>query len=251
MSFWWNIDLVCHLADLAGDQPVALCRLYPQSGGAIVILLVGWGIGKLIQALVTRGLLALHFKQYHRARRHQRCAAACRYQAWPLGYPGDRRLLVRLPVPSRRRVNALGITALSTLMSSVILYLPRIFAALLIVIVGSLAGECAGGSHARIGAFRAASTTRRRWAPWSCRRPVLHLRHGAGFPRRLLPFLTTAFAILLGGVTLAAALAFGLGGRQLSADVLAGRELRSIFRLGDHLKYGTTRRDGSRICARR
>ncbi|OPZ81163.1 MAG: hypothetical protein BWY76_03120 [bacterium ADurb.Bin429] len=53
------------------------------------------------------------------------------------------------------------------------------------------------------------------------------------------PFLLTAFAILLGGLVLAATLAFGLGGREYAADMLAGRQLKMVLHEGDRLVTDT------------
>jgi hypothetical protein len=49
------------------------------------------------------------------------------------------------------------------------------------------------------------------------------------------PFLTTAFALIVGAFALGGAIAFGLGGREYASDLLAGRELKSVFNRGDML----------------
>lgn len=212
-----------------------LIAFIPDLLGAIVILLVGWGIGKVIQAVVTRGLLALHFEQFTQRAGINRALYRAEIQRGPSALLGVVAYWFVFLFAVQAAVNALGITALSTLISAVILYVPRIFGALLIVIAGAwLASVLA--DHARASA-RAAQLHYAGMLGTLARGATLFFACAIAldFLGVSFPFLSTAFAIILGGVTLAAALAFGLGGRQYAADVLAGRELRSVLHTGDHL----------------
>ncbi len=216
----------------------ALSRLVafiPNLIGAILILLIGWGIGKVIQAAVTRGLQAMHFNDLTERAGINDALQHAGIKRGPSAILGIVAYWFVFLFAIQAAVNALGITALSALMSSVTLYLPRIFAALLIVIVGAwLASKLADMTRTLADA-----------AQISYAGLLKTIVHGAvlffAFAMALdflglsFPFLSTAFAILLGSVALAAAIAFGLGGREYAADVLAGRELRSLFNPGDRL----------------
>ena len=207
----------------------------PNLVGAIVILLVGWGIGKLIQAAVTRGLQALHFEKITERAGINDALRHADIKRGPSAILGIVAYWFVFLFAIQAAVNALGITALSTLMSSVILYLPRIFAALLIVIAGAwLASVLADITRA---SAQSAGIEYAGTLGSIVRGAVLFFAFAMAldFLGVSFPFLSTAFAILLGGVTLAAAIAFGLGGRQYATDVLAGRELRSMFHTGDRL----------------
>ena len=223
---------------LVGALATGLSRVVaaiPSLLGAIVILLIGWGIGKLIQALVTRGLRAVHFDNLteHAGINHALKRADIKADA--SGILGIVAYWFVFLIAINAAVSVLGIPALSALMSAVILYLPRVFAALLVIVIGAWASsflarltrasaDTAGISYANVlgGIVQGA---------------VLFFTFAIALDMLGLafPFLTTAFAVILGGLALAAAIAFGLGGREYASDILAGRELKSVFVNGDRI----------------
>ena len=104
-----------------------------------------------------------------------------------------------------------------------ILYLPRVFGALLIVIVGawlvSVLADLSRAKSARSAHIEYAVTL---GSGGHVAVLFFTFAMALDFLGVSFPFLTIAFAILLGGVTLAAALAFGLGGRGIRRPMLAG-----------------------------
>ena len=207
----------------------------PNLLGAIVILLVGWGIGKLIQALVTRGLRAVHFNDVTERAGINTALQRADVKASPANILGVIAYWFIFLLAVQAAVNVLGITALSNLMSAIVLFLPRVFAALLVLVAGAWAASFLG----RI--TRASAST----AGISYSSILGSVVQGAAlfFTFAIafdilglaFPFLTTAFAIIVGSLGLAAAIAFGLGGREYASDIMAGRELRSVFVPGDHV----------------
>lgn len=207
----------------------------PSFIGAIVILLIGWGVGKLVQALVTRGLKAVHFDQLTEHAGINSALKRAEVKTDPAGILGIIAYWFVFLLAINAAVGVLGIAALSTLMGAVILYLPRVFAALLILVVGAWAASFLG----RI-TTASASTARVTYASILgsvVQGVVLFFAFAIALDTLGLtfPFLTTAFAIIVGGLALAIAIAFGLGGRDYASDILAGRELRSVFTNGDSI----------------
>ena len=227
------------LSALIGALAAGLGRVVaflPALLGAILILLIGWGIGKMIQWLITRALCAVHFNDLTERAGINDALRQAEIKSSPAGILGIVAYWFVFLIAIFSAINALGITTLTTLMASVVLYLPRIFGALLVVVVGawgaSLLGRLTRASAAAAdvpyaGVLGSVVTGATLFFTFAVALDVLGLS---------FPFLTTAFAILLGGAVLTAVLAFGLGGRQYAADMLAGRELLMVFQPGDRIR---------------
>lgn len=209
--------------------------LIPNIIGAIIILLIGWGIGKLIQALVTRGLNAVNFNHMTQRAGINDALQRAEIKRSPSEIFGIVAYWFVFLIAIQAAVNALGIVALSALMGTVILYLPRIFAALLIVVIGAWGASVLG--RMTTASVNAAGVMYGDLLGGIVQGAVLFFAFAMAldFLGLSFPFLTTAFAILLGGATLAVALAFGLGGHEYAADILAGRELRTMYHTGDRM----------------
>jgi len=230
ISIWFATWLTALSAGLG-----RIVAVIPNLIGAIVILLIGWGIGKLVQALVTRVLEAMHFDRVT-----ERAGINDTLKRADIKYDSSQILGIVaywfvFLIAIQAAANALGIVALSTLMATIILYIPRVFAALLIVIAGawvaSFLGQITRASAAE------AKITYSDLLGNIVQGFMLFFSFAIAldFLGLSFPFMTTAFAILLGSIALAGAIAFGLGGREYAADVLAGRELRALFHSGDRL----------------
>jgi hypothetical protein len=113
--------------------------------------------------------------------------------------------------------NALGLQSLATVVSKLVNYIPSVIAAIVIVLlgivlggfVGGLIGASAGGLHGG----RALARTGRGGVLLLA---VFMALQELGIATDIV---TTAFAILFGAIALAMALAFGLGNRELAAEV--------------------------------
>ncbi|HEY3377899.1 MAG TPA: hypothetical protein VGL77_10450 [Armatimonadota bacterium] len=207
----------------------------PSLLGAIIILLIGWGVGKVIQALVTKGLRAVHFNTVTERAGINSALDRAEIKTSPSTILGIVVYWFVFLIAINAAVSVLGIVALTTLMASVILYLPRIFVALLVLVVGAWAGSFLGRLTTA-----SASTAGISYASilgGVVQGAVLFFTFAIALDTLGLsfPFLTTAFAVILGGMALAGSIAFGLGGREYAADTLAGRELRAVFVPGDRL----------------
>jgi small-conductance mechanosensitive channel len=131
--------------------------------------------------------------------------------------------------------NILGLTEVSTAMSSVAQYIPNLLVATVIVVVGLFAATFLRGliatSTDRLGISYAE-----------------HLANGCYYTLALLTFilafkhlgiefdlLNYAILIVLGGLALGFGLALGLGGRDVMAGILAGYYLRQRLTAGDEV----------------
>lgn len=226
------------LLTLIGALSVAFGRviaIIPSLLGAIVILLIGWGIGKLVQMLVTKGLRALHFNDLTERAGINRVLHRADIKTGPSAILGIIAYWFIFLIAINAAVGLLGIPALTNFMNAVILFLPKIFAALLIIVFGAWAASLLAGFTRSSAA--AANIAYADLLGNVVMGATLFFVFAIALDMLGLafPFLTTAFAIIVGGLALAVAVAFGLGGREYASDVLAGRQLRAIYHVGDRI----------------
>jgi small-conductance mechanosensitive channel len=135
-------------------------------------------------------------------------------------------------------VEALRLPALSNLMARVAGFFPRAFGALLILTAGILGSDVArhtaGRALARIGVDYADALARLLQGVVLLVTAVMAVEQ-LGIAS---PILSLALAILFGTTLGAAGLAFGLGAREVVANMLAVQQVTRTFAVGDTLQVG-------------
>jgi small-conductance mechanosensitive channel len=144
--------------------------------------------------------------------------------------------------------NILGLTSVSTAMSSVALYIPKLLVATVIVVVGLFAASFLRGviatSTDRLGISYAEHLAN------ACYYTLALLTLILAFQQLDIKFdlLNYAILIVLAGLALGFGLALGLGGRDVMAGILAGYYLRQRLAAGDEVDVagmqGTVREVG-------
>jgi hypothetical protein len=113
--------------------------------------------------------------------------------------------------------NALGLESLTQVFTELVSYIPSVIAAIVIIIVGIVLGSFVGGVIlASAGALEGGLTLARVGRAGVIVLAVFMALQQLGVATEIV---TTAFAILFGAVALAAALAFGLGNRELAGEI--------------------------------
>ena len=190
----------------------------PKFLAALVLLLAGWLLARLLRAGMKRILEALGFE--HIAERSG-LEALLHQGGVELSLAGVIAGLVYwlvLLVVAVSAANSLGLDAVAGLVNRVVLYLPNVMVAILVLLFGTL--------FARF--------LNRLVFAWlsSIKSPAaLTLSTGTEYAVQIFTLfialeqlqigttlLTVAFAIAFGGLILAMALAFGLGGREWAAE---------------------------------
>lgn len=142
---------------------------------------------------------------------------------------------------AREAADALGLTAISEAIGSVISYLPNIISAFLILLVGSAIAQVAGRAVGETG--RGAGI---QFAPLLGRILtgalvfVLVVMALGELEVQTLLVREIAVVLVAGGV-LSFALSFGLGSRDISRNILAGLYVRRLVRVGDEIEVGSHR----------
>ena len=193
----------------------------PNLLAALLILLGGWILAKFIRLLVFRFLLAIRFDVAgERAGIDAMLARADIRQSSPelvavLVYW----LTVLLVILTA--INTLGLTAVAELLNRILLYLPKVIAAVVVLILGLffanfLAGviKTAAASAGLAEAEVLATIARYSLTVFTVAVTLHELGVGADLVR-------AAFTIVFGAVGLALALAFGLGCKDLAREWVA------------------------------
>jgi hypothetical protein len=220
----------------------------PKLVVAVVVVVVGYLVARLIAQVVVKvseklGLqVAAERSGLAQSMRHMNIARNVPALLGTIGF------WLLMCVVFMAAFQILGLTAVSTAMSAVALYIPKLIVATVIVVVGLFAASFLRGviatSTDRLGISYAE-----------------HLANASYYTLAILTFilafqqldikfdlLNYAILIVLGGLALGFGLALGLGGRDVMAGILAGYYLRQRLTAGDEVDVagmqGTVREVG-------
>ena len=204
-------------SDRLQESFAQLYRYVPALFGAMVILFAGYLLARLFEKGAEKVLRRIRFNQLlerggvldavERAGSHvnpTRIAASIIF--WFVMFTV---MLVA--------ANALGLQSLANVFSELVSYIPSVIAAIVIIIVGIVLGGFVGGLiMASAGGLHGGPTLSRVGKAGVIVLAVFMALQELGVASEIV---TTAFAILFGAVAFALALAFGLGNRDLAAQV--------------------------------
>ncbi|MDX1432237.1 MAG: mechanosensitive ion channel [Gammaproteobacteria bacterium] len=214
----------------------------PSVLGSLTLLLAGWLVAKLLRAgtvhLASRGLDQLSRQRVARTKAiDQRTQQSTAYQSVPTVVGGIVFWTVLLFFLAAA-IEALGLPAVSRVISLVTAYLPRVLAGVIIVLVGVWAGE-----FTRTLLVRAAARARFTHAELLgrvCQALVVLVfiiiaTDQLGIDSTIL---VTTLAIAFAATAGAAALAFGLGARTTVANIIATHYVKRAYKVGDSVRLG-------------
>ena len=193
----------------------------PNLLAALLILLVGWAVARFVRLVVFRALLAVRFDTASeragiddiltRADISQSSAELVATLVYWLT-----NLLVLMTA-----VNVLGLTSVSDLLNQILLYVPKVIAAVVVLILGLFFANFLSGV---IKTAAANADVREAELFGNVARYAVIVFTGAIALQELgigAELVRSAFNIVFGAVALALALAFGLGSKEIARDWLA------------------------------
>jgi small-conductance mechanosensitive channel len=193
----------------------------PQLIGAIVILIIGYVVAKVLQAVVTRLLRGIGFENWMEKGGIRQFFDRAQTNQTPTGIIGKLVFWFVFIIALTMAADALGIPQVSEVLGQLIAYIPNIIAAILILILATLLANFVSGIvRGATGSGALASVAQYAIVIYAVFAALTQL----GIAVQLT---ANTFLILLGSVGLAAALAFGIGGRDLARDVLQRAYSRS------------------------
>jgi small-conductance mechanosensitive channel len=225
--------LLANVLDRAGDT---LGDFLPQLAGAVVLLVLGLLLARLLGRFTTRTLIAAGLDELGARWRVDETLAQARLSPSLARLAGSAVRITVSVVVVFAALTLLGLEPLSQSLNEAVLFLPNLLVALILVLTGVV---LAGLMRERVdrltyqmdfpvplGQFAQVSTL----AIFAIM-ALAQLGVSAGI-------LFTVIAILLAAAAGTFALAFGLGGREVAKALNAGRFVRSAFEIGQTISIG-------------
>ena len=189
----------------------------PTLLGALLILIVGWVVAKTLRRIVSRLLKATHFDKLADKAGISEILSKGGLKTSAINVLSALVYWLVIIMVLVMVVNALGLPQASNVLESLFAYIPNVIAALFVLVVGmflanfvsGIVRTAAGNAYLPKPEIFAAVS---RWAIIIFAGTISLRELGIG---TLL--VTTTFNIILGGVCLALALAFGFGGKDAAA----------------------------------
>ncbi len=186
----------------------------PQLIGAIVILIIGYIVAKILQAVVGRVLQSIGFEGWMEKGGIKQFFDRAQTNQTPTSIIGKLVFWFVFIIVLTMAADALGIPQVSAVLGQLIAFIPSIIAAILILVLAALLANFVSGIvRGATGSGILASVVQYAIIVYAVFAAITEL----GIAVQLT---APTFLILLGAVALAAALAFGIGGREVAQDIL-------------------------------
>jgi small-conductance mechanosensitive channel len=186
----------------------------PQLLGAIVILIVGYVVARILQTVVARLLRAIGFDHWMERGGIKQFFDRARTRETPATVLGKLVFWFVFIIAITMAADALGIQQVSQVLAQLIAYIPSIIAAILILVLAALlASFLAGIVRGATGSDLLSNIARYAIIIYAAFAAITEL----GIAVQLT---APTFLIILGAVALAAAIAFGLGSRDVAKEIV-------------------------------
>src|SRR5215218_5106275 len=186
----------------------------PQLIGAILILIVGYIVAKLLEAVVTRLLGAIGFEHWMERGGIKQFFERAETRQTPTSILGRLVFWFVFIIAIVMATDALGISQVSAVLAELIAYIPNVIAAVLILILAALlANFLAGIIRGATGSDILATVARVAIIVYAVFAALTQL----GIAVQLT---ANTLLIVLGAVALAAAIAFGFGAQNVARDIV-------------------------------
>ncbi len=212
------------------DAISAFLSFIPQLIGALIILIIGYVIAKALQAIVGRVLEGIGFDRWMERGGIKQFFDRADTEHTPHSILGRLVFWFVFIIAITMAADALGIPQVSAVLGQLIAYIPSIIAAILILILAALlANFLSSIVRGATGSDILASVARYAIIVYAVFAAVTQL----GIAVELT---APTFLIVLGAVALAAAIAFGLGSREVAQDII-----EKAYNRRDEVQDGTAR----------
>src|SRR5688572_4987189 len=191
--------------------------IVPALIGAMVILLAGYLLARLIERGVERLLRRIHLNQLLDRGGVMQAVERSGSHLNPTRVIANLIFWLVMFAVLLLAASALGLQSLADVLQELVSYIPSVIAAIAIITIGIVLGGFVGGLiMASAGGLHGGPTLARVGKGGVIVLAVFMALQELGVASEIV---TTAFALLFGAVALALALAFGLGNRDLAAEV--------------------------------
>jgi hypothetical protein len=199
------------------DSFSQLYQYIPALIGALVILFAGYLLARLFEKGTERLLRRIRFNQLLERGGVMDAVERAGSHVNPTRIASNLVFWFIMFTVMLVAANALGLQSLANVFSELVSYIPSVIAAVVIIIVGTVLGGFVGGLiMASAGGLHGGPTLARVGKGGVIVLAVFMALQELGVASEIV---TTAFALLFGAISLALALAFGLGNRDLAGEI--------------------------------
>lgn len=195
-------------------------RFVPALIGAIIVFVIGWFIAVGVGKLITEILKRVKFNQIFEKGGWKTALQKAEIKVDASGFIGAIVKWVFVIVFLLAAVEILGLAQFADFLKSVLGYLPNVIVAALIFVVTVILVDIvekivrAGVEGIKVGYGQVVSAVVK-WSIWIF--ATLAILHQLGIAR---PFMETLFVGLIAMLVISFGIAFGLGGRDVAAEIL-------------------------------
>lgn len=191
--------------------------IVPALLGALIILFAGYLLARILEKLVERFLRGISLNRMLERGGVMEAVERSGAQLNPTRVLANLVFWLVMFAVILIAANALGLESLASVFSQLVSYIPSVIAAIVVILVGIVLGGFVGGLiGASAGAIHGGRALARVGRGGVILLAIFMALQELGIATNIV---TTAFAILFGAVALALALSFGLGNRELAAEV--------------------------------
>lgn len=212
---WYTVTL-----EKLQDLWQAFMGFIPVFLGAVIVFVIGWFISVGIGKLVTEILKKLRFNQIFEKEGWKNALAKAEIKVDASGFIGAIIKWVLVIVFLMASVEILGLVGFADFLKGVLAYLPNVIVAALIFVVTVIVVDIVekivrvSVESIKIGYGQMVSAVIK-WSIWIF--AILAILHQLGIAR---PFMETLFTGLVAVLVISIGIAFGLGGRDVAAEIL-------------------------------
>ncbi|MCD6550402.1 hypothetical protein J7K24_02560 [bacterium] len=203
-----------------GELWASFLKFTPELIGALIVIIVGWFVAVAIGKIIAEVLKRIRFNMLFERGAWKEALEKAKWKVDPSGFIGALVKWVIFIVFLKAAVEILGLEEFATFMSSIVLWLPNLIVAAAIFVVAVIVAEyvpkiiraAAEGMQLKYSKFIEKVT---RWAIWVF--AIMAILIQLGIAREMIMTLFSGFVAFL---VIAGGLAFGLGGKDVAAEIL-------------------------------
>jgi hypothetical protein len=230
----WTQSLVNAMSTMWSSVGVFIPRLF----GALIVVLLGFVVAKLLDTLLSKLLAKLGLDRLMAGAGLTKLLSRIGIQVSVSTLIGKIVYWFVLLIFLVSAAESLGLERVSATLDVFALYLPKVFAAALVLLAGVLLAQLAAsllrGAAEGIGLEYASSLGRIAQAMVI----IISISVAIGQLEIKTDLLNNVIAIVLISIGLAMALAMGLGSRDIAQQILSGIYVRELYEVGQTVKVG-------------
>jgi hypothetical protein len=224
-----------------------IMRILPGIIAALLLLLFGWLLAKILSRLITRLFRLLHFDKLASRINELKWMQKADYKIVPSKIIGKFVYWVILLLFIITATDTLGWSAVSQSFNQLITYLPQLFSAIIIFVVGFyLSNLIKDFIKTTLQSFEIASASVVSETAFYIIMIIVSITalEQAGVETALL---TSNITLIIGSFLLAFAVAFAISSREVFKNILSSYYGRSNFHVGQYIKYDNVKGEITKI----